>query len=339
MHLLLPSLVDLASEFESLDLAKHVTLVDLVAPDNLNEKNIVRAGSSPSISSTEATAYPITMATAQPRRLPNLELDGLHGYEAQGYALPGPSSSGQSHQVNGNTLPPFMFGGGSGSYGQSNHHMQSPFDLRFNQQQYPQSYNTSPSVFSRSDHRSPTEYSRSSYSSQYSAGPSHSLRPEARGSTEYTRSSNGQSGNVTKNLIGTAVASAHMLHDLNKNEGLWFVFQDLSVRTEGFFRLKFTMYDLKEIPTKFQAKIAANPKASHSDLKEISPVLAVSYSDVFQVYSAKKFPGVIESTDLSKEFAKQGVKIPIRKDGPSKNGNGKRRRQDEEDDSGEGEEY
>jgi hypothetical protein len=34
------------------------------------------------------------------------------------------------------------------------------------------------------------------------------------------------------------------------------------------------------------------------------------------VYSAKKFPGVVESTQLSKCFATQGIKIPIRKDGP-----------------------
>lgn len=47
-----------------------------------------------------------------------------------------------------------------------------------------------------------------------------------------------------------------------------------------------------------------------------APVLASTYSDVFQVYSAKKFPGVIESTALSKCFATQGIKIPIRKDGP-----------------------
>jgi hypothetical protein len=33
------------------------------------------------------------------------------------------------------------------------------------------------------------------------------------------------------------------------------------------------------------------------------------------VYSAKRFPGVVESTDLSKCFATQGIKIPIRKDG------------------------
>ena len=46
-----------------------------------------------------------------------------------------------------------------------------------------------------------------------------------------------------------------------------------------------------------------------------APVLASVFSEVFQVYSAKKFPGVIESTPLSKCFATQGIKIPIRKDG------------------------
>lgn len=46
-----------------------------------------------------------------------------------------------------------------------------------------------------------------------------------------------------------------------------------------------------------------------------APVLAAAYSDPFQVFSAKKFPGVIESTSLSKCFALQGIKIPIRKDG------------------------
>jgi hypothetical protein len=52
-----------------------------------------------------------------------------------------------------------------------------------------------------------------------------------------------------------------------------------------------------------------------------APVLATTYSDQFQVYSAKKFPGVIESTELSKVFAGQGIKIPIRKDGPPKRDN------------------
>lgn len=49
---------------------------------------------------------------------------------------------------------------------------------------------------------------------------------------------------------------------------------------------------------------------------EKTPMLASCFSDPFTVYSAKKFPGVIESTTLSKCFAQQGIKIPIRKDGP-----------------------
>jgi len=46
-----------------------------------------------------------------------------------------------------------------------------------------------------------------------------------------------------------------------------------------------------------------------------APVLASVFSQPFQVFSAKKFPGVIESTPLSRCFAGQGIKIPIRKDG------------------------
>ena len=51
-------------------------------------------------------------------------------------------------------------------------------------------------------------------------------------------------------------------------------------------------------------------------------MLSSCFSDVFTVWSAKKFPGVKESTGLSKCFAAQGVKIPIRKDGGGKGGKG-----------------
>ena len=53
-----------------------------------------------------------------------------------------------------------------------------------------------------------------------------------------------------------------------------------------------------------------------------APVLASVFSDVFQVFSAKKFPGVCESTALSKCFATQGIKIPIRKEGANAKGGG-----------------
>lgn len=60
-----------------------------------------------------------------------------------------------------------------------------------------------------------------------------------------------------------------------------------------------------------------------------APVLAQCFSEPFQVYSAKKFPGVCESTALSKCFALQGIKIPIRKEG--QDGKGKKGSDDEDD--------
>jgi hypothetical protein len=64
------------------------------------------------------------------------------------------------------------------------------------------------------------------------------------------------------------------------------------------------------------------------------PILAATFSEVFTVYSAKKFPGVVESTHLSKCFATQGIKIPIRKDGPSGEKCGKKRSLDEDNKEG-----
>ncbi|KAI9717537.1 MAG: hypothetical protein M1812_004678 [Candelaria pacifica] len=109
------------------------------------------------------------------------------------------------------------------------------------------------------------------------------------------------SGMFTRNLIGSLSASAFKLTDPDNKIGVWFILQDLSVRTEGTFRLKMNFVNVGDGP-------ALNTKTA--------PILASVFSDAFQVFSAKKFPGVIESTKLSKCFATQGIKIPIRKDGP-----------------------
>lgn len=59
-------------------------------------------------------------------------------------------------------------------------------------------------------------------------------------------------------------------------------------------------------------------------------MLAACFSEVFTVFSAKKFPGVVESTGLSKCFATQGIKIPIRKEGPGGKDKGGRDEYDED---------
>jgi hypothetical protein len=43
-----------------------------------------------------------------------------------------------------------------------------------------------------------------------------------------------------------------------------------------------------------------------------SKIMTTALSDQFLVYSAKKFPGMIESTELSRKFASQGIRIPVR---------------------------
>ncbi|KAF2109130.1 velvet factor-domain-containing protein [Lophiotrema nucula] len=111
-------------------------------------------------------------------------------------------------------------------------------------------------------------------------------------------------GMFTRNLIGSLTVNAFRLTDTDSRPGFWFVLQDLSVRTEGVFRLKMNFVDV------------GSGHGNNTLNTGRAPVLATCFSDQFQVYSAKKFPGVIESTPLSKAFAQQGIKIPIRKDGP-----------------------
>ncbi|KAI9143784.1 velvet factor-domain-containing protein [Paraphysoderma sedebokerense] len=92
---------------------------------------------------------------------------------------------------------------------------------------------------------------------------------------------------------GSVVSSLYRLVDINREEAAFFVFPDLSIRTEGAYRLRFSLYELRG-----------------SEFKYYCSVL----SDIFSVYSAKRFPGMAESTDLSKLFADQGLKIRIRRE-------------------------
>jgi hypothetical protein len=47
-----------------------------------------------------------------------------------------------------------------------------------------------------------------------------------------------------RNLVGASVASATKLYDLDGNLGIFFIFQDISLRMEGVFRLQFSLIDI-----------------------------------------------------------------------------------------------
>ncbi|KAL1918502.1 uncharacterized protein VTP21DRAFT_3162 [Calcarisporiella thermophila] len=94
-------------------------------------------------------------------------------------------------------------------------------------------------------------------------------------------------------LVGSNVSSLHRLKDIDNTDGGFFVFGDLSVRVEGNFRLKLNLYRIKD---------------------EVAMLIQTIYSEPFTVYSAKEFPGMAESTFLSRSFSDQGVKLRIRKE-------------------------
>ncbi|KAF9572092.1 hypothetical protein EC968_010343 [Mortierella alpina] len=94
-------------------------------------------------------------------------------------------------------------------------------------------------------------------------------------------------------LAGTVVSSLNRLKDVDNSDGGFFVFGDMSVRIEGRFCLRFTLFELIEGQVVHVMTSTSNP---------------------LTVYSGKMFPGMSESTFLSRSFSDQGVRIRIRKD-------------------------
>ncbi|KAH6600587.1 hypothetical protein BASA50_002151 [Batrachochytrium salamandrivorans] len=108
-------------------------------------------------------------------------------------------------------------------------------------------------------------------------------------------------------MSGSTASSLHRLRDIDGTYGGFFVFPDISIRHEGRFRLKFTLFEILssgEDP-------AVPPKVSRRNSV---------ISDIFTVYQAKLFPGMTESSALSRFFAEQGLKIRIRKDSNGRKG-------------------
>jgi hypothetical protein len=104
----------------------------------------------------------------------------------------------------------------------------------------------------------------------------------------------------TRNLVGAAVTSANVLRDENDEYCIFFVLQDLSVRTEGVYRIRLVFTDLAQ---------------QDGDTNvNVSEALAEAYTDPFTVFSPRRFPGMLEPTELSKKLAAQGIKIAVRSD-------------------------
>lgn len=119
-------------------------------------------------------------------------------------------------------------------------------------------------------------------------------------------------------LTGVAVASAAYLD--RPKPAAYFIFPDLSIRHEGWYRLKFSLFEgVKHEADADQHRPFSHPLPTNS--KFMPPVRHESMfnrlqvqSLPFQVFSAKKFPGLNKSTSLSKLVAEQGCRVRIRRD-------------------------
>ncbi|KAL8645436.1 MAG: hypothetical protein Q9226_007304 [Calogaya cf. arnoldii] len=278
----------------SIDTSFFVLTVDLWNAEGTKEVNLVRhSQTSPSISAATSTSYPPPAVVQNPF--------GLTTY------MPSNTYAPLSHQ-------PY-----------SNHHQQphqqqiypapsQGYHTHTYQQQmsYGQQFAPMPQQQPQNQAYFVNGIAATAYNQPHMGHYQHHLTPNGlpRTVVDQTATSPTPPGMFTRNLIGSLGVSAFKLTDCDNALGIWFVLQDLSVRTEGTFRLKLNFVNVGTPPSSNNSQGVNSGSA---------PVLASCFSEVFQVYSAKKFPGVIESTSLSKCFATQGIKIPIRKDGPRGN--------------------
>lgn len=94
-------------------------------------------------------------------------------------------------------------------------------------------------------------------------------------------------------LGGTVVSSLHRLKDTDNQDGAFFVFGDLSVKLEGQFCLQFSLYEMRDTTCYYIKSII---------------------SEQFTVYPGKSWPGMAESTPLTRSFSDQGVRLRLRKE-------------------------
>lgn len=119
-----------------------------------------------------------------------------------------------------------------------------------------------------------------------------------------------------RRLTGSLVGTPFYGKDETGKEGCFFPFPDLSVRTLGKYCLKFTLVMLS---------VARPGQYRHF------PILAETFSGVFEVFTVKDFPGINESSPLVRALRKQGCVISIKKGNDKKKKRGAPASEDEGD--------
>lgn len=121
-------------------------------------------------------------------------------------------------------------------------------------------------------------------------------------------------------LTGVPVAAVAYL-DRPEPAG-FFIFPDLSVRHEGYYKLNFHLYEEVKDPKDVDKDGPMSPMGPAANSFASNPTTPTTFlnfrlqvnSKEFTVFSAKKFPGLKASTTLSRIIAEQGCRVRIRRD-------------------------
>nr|ARH19412.1 VosA [Curvularia lunata] len=120
-------------------------------------------------------------------------------------------------------------------------------------------------------------------------------------------------GTPSDTMAGTLVSSLHRLKDVDNKDGAFFIFGDISIKVQGWYRLRFTLYELQ--PTFITLpELPGYQGIDPSEMLGTYQCLGHAYSEKFQVVPPKDFKGLEESTYLSRAFSDQGVRLRLRKE-------------------------
>ncbi|KAI4195215.1 MAG: hypothetical protein LQ350_007337 [Teloschistes chrysophthalmus] len=204
-------------DINNIDTSFFVLTVDLWNEKGNIEVNLVRhSQTSPSISAATSASYPPPAMLQNPFNLPTQYLTG----PAYNPVIPNSMMQQQGYPTS--------------SMGYSNHTYQPSQSLYHRQHQIAQPTMYPPAYY-------PTQQSNTmahgAYYTMQQQGPLMSPQHMSQmPSVDLRGSTPTPSGMFTRNLIGSLGVSAFKLTDPENALGIWFILQDLSVRTEGIFR-------------------------------------------------------------------------------------------------------
>ncbi|KAF9963025.1 hypothetical protein BGZ70_007718 [Mortierella alpina] len=111
----------------------------------------------------------------------------------------------------------------------------------------------------------------------------------------------------TRNLVGQIAVSGQIAPGLDDDMShIWFAFSILSIRTEGFFKIRFCLTDIMRIPQGGQ-----------------SETICQVFSNTIHVQTPKKFEGTCDNNRIAIHLNKNCIRIPARKDEKKQNKNNK----------------